>query len=537
MGRLHLVCLLSICWPAGWTGCSDSTAGCRFDVDCPGTQRCVEGVCRYPDEPEPCAEVVCQPPEICVAGACLHRDTDSDGDSWNVQSDCDDSNPAIHPGALEVCNQQDDNCDGQTDEELFCGQDCVPTSAPPALDPPAACDATTPCEQCYLYESTHYYCRDLAGAGQAWLALPQMTPCTSAQHCQTMTCQTDRFFHCDARLGVFLAGAVPTAEPEACNGQDDDCDGATDEPGAEALCEPREHASAACVGGACSYTCGPGTHDCAGSCADDGSPETCGDRCSPCQPPANSTALCSAGACDFECLPGHLRQADACLVCDRDEACGAACAACPPGTSCCGDGCYDLQSDPTHCGGCQLRCSLATDSCCAGLGCCAMAHPLCCGDYCCLTGDQCCPGEYCCDPDGTCCQDHCCPATYPNCCGTGCCAASDSCCNQTMCCPPSHPNCCPDGCCGAGYATCCGDGCCPDNTACCNALYCCDPSDVCCTDGCCPAAYPVCCPDGCCPAGTACCAQGCCPVKQAGLPGPLQRPIRIQALPQLPRKP
>ena len=68
----------------------------------------------------------------CASPATLYRDLDDDGygdpdDSqlacgsplgWVAQSgDCDDSLPAIHPEAPEICNGVDDNCDGRIDED------------------------------------------------------------------------------------------------------------------------------------------------------------------------------------------------------------------------------------------------------------------------------------------------------------------------------------------------------------------------------------------------------------------------------------
>ena len=44
---------------------------------------------------------------------------DGDGDGYTVcANDCDDGNPAINPGAAEVCDNADNNCDGTIDENL-----------------------------------------------------------------------------------------------------------------------------------------------------------------------------------------------------------------------------------------------------------------------------------------------------------------------------------------------------------------------------------------------------------------------------------
>ncbi|MHA1868356.1 MAG: putative metal-binding motif-containing protein [Candidatus Heimdallarchaeaceae archaeon] len=49
--------------------------------------------------------------------------SDCDNDGYDQAIDCKDENPQIHPGAPELCNNIDDDCDGSIDEELtrVCG--------------------------------------------------------------------------------------------------------------------------------------------------------------------------------------------------------------------------------------------------------------------------------------------------------------------------------------------------------------------------------------------------------------------------------
>jgi len=44
---------------------------------------------------------------------------DEDGDGYSVEEDCDDADEAVHPGADEVCNDKDDDCDGTVDVDAI----------------------------------------------------------------------------------------------------------------------------------------------------------------------------------------------------------------------------------------------------------------------------------------------------------------------------------------------------------------------------------------------------------------------------------
>jgi hypothetical protein len=103
-------------------------------------------------------------------------------------SDCDDSDAAVHPGADESCNGIDDDCDGEVDEE-------------------DAVDA-----------ATWYADVDSDGYGD-------MASTTAA--CGQPSGFVGNDFDCDDGD----AAVSPDAD-EICNGMDDDCDGTVDEDGA-----------------------------------------------------------------------------------------------------------------------------------------------------------------------------------------------------------------------------------------------------------------------------------------------------------------
>jgi hypothetical protein len=138
--------------------------------------------------------------------ACVAFFQDGDGDGFGAGSpicqcgvkagytavkggDCADDVAAIHPGASETCNGKDDNCDGQTDEAGASG-----------------CTA---------------FWTDVDGDGFG----------VGASVCR---CAADKLFSaskggdCDD-----LAVSINPAATETCNGKDDDCDGVTDEMGAQ----------------------------------------------------------------------------------------------------------------------------------------------------------------------------------------------------------------------------------------------------------------------------------------------------------------
>ena len=62
---------------------------------------------------------------------------DADGDGWDSTQDCDDDDPDVFPGAIEECNQIDDDCTGVIDDDFL---DTDGDGTPDCLDA-EECDA------------------------------------------------------------------------------------------------------------------------------------------------------------------------------------------------------------------------------------------------------------------------------------------------------------------------------------------------------------------------------------------------------------
>src|SRR5690606_35427864 len=113
--------------------------------------------------------------------------------------DCDDGDPDLRPGAIELCNHRDDDCDGTVDEgsdgacsvaggdaRCVAGRSVVGACAPDRAD----CDGSyaNGCERALGIETDCGACGDACDAGEACVAGRCRQTCSAASECGGLAC-------------------------------------------------------------------------------------------------------------------------------------------------------------------------------------------------------------------------------------------------------------------------------------------------------------------------------------------------------------
>ncbi|HMA05357.1 MAG TPA: putative metal-binding motif-containing protein, partial [Methanomicrobiales archaeon] len=166
----------------------------------------------------------------------------------DVPGDCDDADPGIHPGAEEVCDGKDNNCDGEIDEFLlstffrdadgdgFGGAETVRACSAPAgyVDVPGDCDDASAAVSPAVTEVCDGLDNDCDGLIDEDLALLTLYRDADADGFGgTMALET-----CSATLPGYIADSTDCDDTdlfthpgatEICDGKDNNCDGQVDE--------------------------------------------------------------------------------------------------------------------------------------------------------------------------------------------------------------------------------------------------------------------------------------------------------------------
>ena len=231
----------------GATSCA-SDGECDDGLFCNGFERCQSGFCAAGSAPCGAGTTCDEALDLCTTGCAI--DADGDGAIAIVcgGDDCDDDDPRRHPGALEVCDAEhlDEDCDPSTvgdrdeDEDGSIDARCCNVTAGGELRCGNDCDDTRPnvnrtaSEVC---DDVDNDCDGNVDEGVSYLLWPDADRDSFGDAAATPERRCG-FFPGYALIGGDCDDADPSINPglhDVCNGADDDCDENVDE-GAEDLC-------------------------------------------------------------------------------------------------------------------------------------------------------------------------------------------------------------------------------------------------------------------------------------------------------------
>lgn len=149
-----------------------------------------------------------------------------------VDSDCDDGNAAVNPSVKELCNGVDDNCVGGADEDFpLKDQSCDGVDSDLCAYGSYTCTADGSAVECVNENPSNV----------AEICDGEDNDCDGSVD-EDFGLTTCGLGVCEHTIANCLAGKVQTcdplqgAEPEVCDGTDNDCDGATDKELGENTC-------------------------------------------------------------------------------------------------------------------------------------------------------------------------------------------------------------------------------------------------------------------------------------------------------------